>query len=154
MLRKITPLLACALLVLAAGCATTPQQQPLAEDPELDRFARQVARDLEAHRWQDLLAAADPDHHRTQVVDHGMPEAQYVAELFGLHSVGNNIERGERPEWADLERIRIVELDALDTEAHPHSLEGTVTLDDGSTLRLRAQVAREDGSYVLTGGVG
>lgn len=154
MLRNSAPLLACALVALAAGCATTPQQQPLAANPNLDRFARQIARDLEAHRWQDLLAVADSDHHRTQVVEHGMPEAQYVAELFGLHTVGNNIERGARPEWADLERIRSVELDALNTGARPHSLEGTVTLDDGSTLRLRARVAREEGSYVLTGGVG
>lgn len=45
MLRKTTPLLACAVLALAAGCATTPQPPPLASDPELDAFARRVTRD-------------------------------------------------------------------------------------------------------------
>lgn len=42
MLRKITPLLACALLALAACCATAPLPRLLAHDPELDTFARQV----------------------------------------------------------------------------------------------------------------
>lgn len=97
---------------------------------------------------------ADPAHYRTQVVEHGMAEPQYVAELFGLHRVDNNIKRGERVEWSDLERIDSVELERISTTAGALRLVGTVTLRDGSTLQLRARVARDEGRYVLTGGVG
>lgn len=142
------------LILLHTGCASTPEQPPLTGDAELNAFVRAVERDLEGHAWQDVLGVADPDHYRTQVVEHGMPEPQYVAELFGLHRVGNNIERGGRIDWSDLERIRSVELESLSTTGPPHSVAGTVTLADGSTLRLQAQVAQMQGRYVLTGAVG
>lgn len=151
MLRLLPILFA---FLIATGCAAAPGSPPLTPDPELNTFVREVERHLEAHAWQEVLAAADPDHRRTQVVEGGMGEAQYVAELFGLHRVDNNIKRGERVEWADLERIRSVRLGSLDPEGPPHALRGTVELRDGSTLRLRALVDRRDGRYVLTGGVG
>lgn len=142
------------LLILCAACRSTPDPPPLTDDAELNAFARQVAADLEAHDWQELIAVADPDHYRTQVQEHGMSEPQYVAELFGLHRVGNNIKRGERVEWSDLERIESVALHSLSRTAGGSRVEGTATLGDGSTLSILANVEGEGGDYVLTGGVG
>lgn len=155
--KRTLPLLHLLLLVLlvAAACRSSPDPPPLTDDPALDAFAREVEADLEAHAWRDLIAAADPDHYRTQVTEHGMPEPQYVAELFGLHRVDNTIKRGQRVEWSDLERIEAVGLEEISTTAGAgRQLVGTVTLSDGSTLELSAQVDREEGRYVLTGGVG
>lgn len=143
-----------ALLLFHTGCASTPEPPPLTGDPELNAFAREVERNLEAHAWQNVLAVADPSHYRTQVVEHGMPEPQYVAELFGLHRVGNNFERGEQIEWSDLERIQAVEMESLSAAGGPHALTGTLTLVDGSTLQLRAQITRVQGRFVLTGALG
>lgn len=140
--------------MVGAACASAPEAPPLSADPELDAFARQVERHLEEHAWQELLAVSDPDHYRVQVVEHGMPEPQYVAELFGLHSVGNSIERGATLAWADLERIGSVELHEMERSGDAHRLTGTVSLDDGGTLELQARIRRTDGRYVLTGGVG
>lgn len=83
-----------------------------------------------------------------------MSEPQYIAELFGLHHVGNTIKRGPRVEWSDLERIESAELERISTTGGSPRLTGTVTLRDGSTLELRARVERQEGRYVLTGGVG
>lgn len=153
-LLLLLPLLPLLLLLAAAGCRSTPETPSLTDDAELDAFARQVEADLEAHRWRDLIALAHPAHYRAQVFDHGMGEAQYIAELFGLHHVGNNIKRGERVQWTDLERIAEVDLERITTTTGSPRLVGTVTLRDGSTLTLRAQAAREGGRHVLTGGVG
>lgn len=143
-----------ALLFLVPGCRSTPDAPPLSDDPALNAFAEQVGADLEAHAWQALIDAAEPAHYRTQVVEHGMPEPQYVAELLGLHHVDNDISRGERVEWSDLERIESVELDALSTTGPRSTLTGAVRLRDGSTLELRASIVRSDGGHALTGGVG
>lgn len=143
------------LLLIAAACRSSPGPPPLTSEPELDAFARQVEADLEAHAWQDLIAAAADDHYRTQVVEHGMAEPQYIAELFGLHRVGNDIKRGQQVEWSDLERIESVELERISTTGARRHLTGTVTLRNRSRLELQAHVARDDeGRYVLTGGVG
>lgn len=143
------------LVVLLGACRSSPDAAPpLTDRPELDAFARQVEADLERHAWRDVIAAASPAHYRTQVADHGMSEAQYLAELFGLHRVDNNIKRGERVGWSDLERIADVELERVVPAGADHQLVGTVTLRDGTRLELRARVVREEGEYVLTGGVG
>lgn len=154
MIRRPGTVLFFLLLLLGTACRSSPEPPPLTEDPELEAFARQVAADLEDHAWQELIAAARDGHYRIQVVEHGMAEPQYVAELFGLHRVDNNIRRGSRVEWSDLERIESVELERISTTGSNRQLVGTVRLRDGSTLALRAQVARERGRYVLTGGVG
>lgn len=142
------------LLLLLPGCRSTPESPPLTDEPELAAFARQVEADLEAHAWQDLLAVAQRRHYRTQVEEHGMSEPQYLAELFGLHRVDNDIKRGQRMEWSDLERIESVRLESLSPSGPDRTLRGTVTLRDGTTRRLQARIAREGQRYVLTGGVG
>ena len=149
-----TPRWLLAALILLPACRSTPEPPPLGEDPALNAFAREVQADLEAHAWEDLIAAAQESHYRTQVVEHGMSEPQYVAELFGLHRVGNTIERGTEIRWADLERIEEVDLTSASTAGSDGTIEGRVRLRDGSTLELRARVTREEGQYVLTGGVG
>ncbi len=142
------------LLLPVTACRSSTERPPLTDQPELEAFARQVEAALEAHAWQDLIDAAARDHYRTQVVDHGMPEPQYVAELFGLHRVGNTIRRGQQVGWSDLERIESVELDRITTTTRGSRLIGAVTLRNGSTLSLQAQIERVEDRFVLTGGVG
>lgn len=151
--RPITSLTLLFLLSLP-GCRSTPESPPITGDAELSAFARQVEADLEAHAWQEILAHAQRSHYGTQVEEHGMSEPQYLAELFGLHRVGNDIKRGQRVEWSDLERIESVRLESVSPSGGDQILTGTVTLRDGSTRALRARIAREGGRLVLTGGVG
>lgn len=141
------------MMFCAAGCAPR-SPAPLTEDPGLNSFAQHVAHRLEAHAWQDILAATDQEHYQTQVVEHGMGEPQYVAELFGLHRVGNNIKRGDVVQWADLERIESVELQELTHRSGEQQLRGSVTLGDGTSLQLQARVVEVQDGFVLTGGVG
>lgn len=141
------------LIGFIAGCAPR-ERAPLADDPQLDSFAREVGRSLEAHDWQTIVSMADTSHYQNQVVEHGMGEAQYVAELFGLHRVDNNIKRGDLVQWSDLERIASVELQEVTPLNGQRRLLGLVTLDDGSTLDLEARIAEVQGEYALTGGLG
>lgn len=141
-------------LVVLAACATRPAAEPLADEPALDAFARSLERDLEAHDWQSILSRAEESHHRTQVIEHGMPEPQYVAELFGLHRVDNSISREGTMRWSDLERIAEVQLEALTRAGSRYTVRGVVTLRDGSVLDLEARIDQSEGRYVLTGGVG
>ena len=141
-------------LLLTVGCATAPEPDPISSDPELNRFARTVEQELERHAWQSLIDRAERSHYRTKVVEHGMSEPHYLAEIFGLHRVGNDISRGDRFAWADLERIRSVEFPEVRRTGSRELLIGTVTLDDGSTLELQAQITRQDGRYILTGAQG
>lgn len=142
------------LVLLPSACGSAREAPALTADAELEAFARRVTAELESHDWRAVIDAAQQDHYRTQVVEHGMGEAQYVAELFGLHRVDNTIKRGERVGWSDLERIESVELERISTTGSDPQLVGTVTLRDGITLAFRARVTREDGRYVLTGGLG
>lgn len=141
-------------VLLLASCASAPRASPLSGDPELDAFARQVEEDLESHAWQDLLASADPEHYRTQVVDGGMGEPQYLAELFGLHTVGNNIKQGEVVSWGDLERIDTVTLREVSGSEGSYRLHGSVGLVGGGELELRATLVESRGRWRLSGGVG
>lgn len=142
-----------AALTTGACRAHAPAPQ-LSPDPQLNAFVLQLERDLEAHAWENILAVADPDHFRAQVTEHGMPEPQYLAELFGLHRVDNDIGRGERITRADLERITEVDLHELARENGRHTLTGQVRLTGGRTLQLRAWIVEQEGRYRLTGALG
>lgn len=141
------------MLLCTAGCAPR-DPAPVSDNPRLNSFVQQVARNLETHAWQEILAAADRGHYQTQVTEHGMGEPQYVAELFGLHRVGNNIKRNGVVQWADLERIGSVELEKLTRSGGEHQLTGSVVLEDGTLLQLQAQIVQVQDQFVLTGGVG
>ncbi len=97
---------------------------------------------------------ADTSHYRTQVIELGLGEPQYVAELFGLHRVDNDIKRGEVVQWSDLERIESVRMRELTPINGQYRLEGSVILEDGSDLELQSLIGRSEDRYVLTGGVG
>ena len=151
----IPALTAILLLAVATACAPLPGPgAALTADRELGGFIDRVHHALEAHAWQEIIGMADPQHHRIQVVEHGMPEAQYVAELFGLHRVDNNVSPEGPPGWDDLGRIRSVRLRELDDAGERYRLHGEVTLADGRVLDLQATIARTADGYVLTGGVG
>lgn len=140
-------------ILLASSCATR-DGATLTDDPALSSFLERVATNLEDHQWGAVIDRADPDHYRTQVKEVGLPEPQYIAELFGLHSSGNNIETGERPSWNDLERIETVEWTDVERSQDRIRAFGTARLTDGSTLNLQAQIVEGDGEFRLTGGVG
>lgn len=145
----------------------------------LSGFVREIQDDVALKRWHALGAKASAETYRRQVVDgfpddaasargelasETMTEGQFVAELLGLHSVGNNISRGEM--WsndADLDRLvsARLEIPSADAEASDlsgrrvYSVEGEGRLDDGSTLKIRMRIyADEDGSLHIGGGVG
>lgn len=141
------------LMSLAASCVPRGPV-PIADDPELNAFVRDVEGQLEAHAWQEILGAVEESHYQTQVVDHGMGEPQYLAELFGLHHVENDIKQGDIVQWSDLERIQAVDIQELTPVDETYRLIGAVTLEDGTTLDLQARVSRVQGRYVLTGAVG
>lgn len=143
-----------ACVLTAGGCQSRGPVSQLTPDPQLSSFVEKLAHDLEAHAWSEILATADPAHYRVQVTEHGMPEPQYVAELFGLHRVENNIRTGPSVSWSDLERIESVQLHALTQDDDRYTLTGTVRLAGGEMLDLRAWIIQEQGRFRLTGGVG
>jgi hypothetical protein len=139
---------------LDSPCGSHAPGPPLSPDPSLNAFVQQVAADMETHTWRGLLAVADPEHHRVQVTELGMSEAQYVAELLGLHDADNDIGSCDGIRWEDLERIEHVELHGLDGDGDHYTLTGRIRLTGGETLRLRAFVVRAGGAWQLTGDSG
>ncbi|MEX2569744.1 MAG: hypothetical protein WD737_00460 [Gemmatimonadota bacterium] len=144
-----------ATLVLGACIrigGSEPEPRQRADDVET--LVAHLQEDVEAHTWQNILSMSDPAHYRIQVVEMGIPEPQYVAELLGLHGSDNDIQEGDTLDWADLERISTVSIQAPSNDEPPYRLSGTAVLDDGSTLRLDVQVSEIRGRFVFTGGVG
>lgn len=156
--RLAAVLLVAPLLVLA--CAHAPSQTEerattLTDRAVLGEFVGSVVTELESGQWEALLSRAEPGHRRTQTVEMGMPEPQYVAELFGLHRVGNSLAPEGPVRWEDLERIESVRTERLERVDGRWELGGRVGLDDGTTLDFEAWiVGTEEAGYVLTGGVG
>lgn len=150
-MKKTSMLLGVLLVMLVAACATRPAG--VTSDPDLALFLRTVERSLERHDWAQIIAMADRNHYQTQVLEHGMSEPQYIAELFGLHSIDNNIRTGDRVSWSDLQRIDSIQLDAVDDGRLRH-LRGSVMLQDGERLELNAMIEESDRGYVLTAGFG
>lgn len=154
MIRQFVPLLF--LIAGSGGCALftgEPEEEPFrAED--LETFTERIRESFALHDWQALLSAADPEHYRTQVVELGMDEPQYVAELFGLHTVNNTIQEGDTLDWSDLERTESVSLRPAGEDGPPYRLIGTAILQNGERLQIDATAIRVRGRFALTGGVG
>lgn len=145
----------CTLLLLIAGCASQRGAVRLADDAELNRFLGDVLTSVEQHEWDAVISAADSAHYATQVQEVGIPEPQYVAELFGLHKVGNDIGGGEAIGWSDLNRIASMHLNSLEAVgAKRWSVSGEVQLGDGSRMNIDMLVMRRGDVYQLTGGLG
>lgn len=141
--------------VLLAGCASERTQIRLSDDDRMNAFLEDVRDDVEEHAWERVLEAADNKHHSVQVLEMGMSEPQYVAELFGLHMVDNNIGGGEPIEWDHLRRINALRFETLEASApHEWIARGHVELDGGERLDVEAIITQREGAYRLSGAVG
>ncbi|MBM4370354.1 MAG: hypothetical protein FJ098_01785 [Deltaproteobacteria bacterium] len=121
---------------------------------DLRGFLTGVAQEIRTHDWEGLLRRASPPHYESQVTDLGMGHPQYLAELLGLHTVGNSIKRGETVTWSDLKRLDRVRFLELDDGFGVIIIRGEALLADGSTLKLELWIGFLGGEHVLTGGVG
>lgn len=149
---RTLPLLA--LLLLAACSPRAGEFAALTADATLAAFLVDVRTGLESHDWVAVLALADAEHYETQVGAMGMDEPQYVAELFGLNTVGNRITTDSPIRWAHLEAIREVRFTAVTPAGTGYEVSGVALLADGSERALRAEVVRAAGAWRLAGAVG
>lgn len=155
MMRRIRPPLLLVLALALSACATArPAPPPLGGDAALHAFFADVEAAVEAHRWADVLAMADPAHRETQLGEMGMGEPQYVAELLGLNTVGNAVADESPPAWPDLERIADIEFTSARQERGRWMVDGTARLEDGRVLRVGAQAVQRPDGFRLTGAVG
>ncbi|MFH1532891.1 MAG: hypothetical protein ABIK09_19375 [Pseudomonadota bacterium] len=120
----------------------------------LKTFLLDVADDVRRHDWEALLGRASPPHRYAQVDDMGMGVPQYLAELLGLHMVGNSIKRGEEVTSEDLNRLARIRFTEVDEDLGVLILRGEALLQDGTVLKLEIWVATLGGGHVLTGAVG
>ena len=141
--------------VLLAGCASQRAQIRLSDDDRMNVFLEDVRDDVEEHAWERVLAAADTAHYRVQVLEMGMSEPQYVAELLGLHMVDNNIGGGEPIEWDHLRRINALRFETLEASAPREWVaRGHVELEGGERLDVEAIIRQREGDFRLSGAVG
>jgi hypothetical protein len=151
---KISIVLLAALFHVGA-CAplSNPDPEGRTRPEDLGTFAQYVEEDLTAHAWQTLLSSSDPDHYQMRVVDGAVEEPVYLAELFGLHREGNDIQDGEELDWEDLDRIESASV-APANAGPPSRLTGSVTLTGGETLEVEVGVREVQGRFVLAGADG
>lgn len=137
--------------VVIAGCVIGPTVEERTRPETADDFIAYVQEDIEAHDWQSILSSSDPELYQERVVEEGIPEQQYVAELLGLLRQGNTIQEGDTLQWADLNRIELATLMPVGDEQPPYRYTGQVTLLEGAgTLELQAHVTQVQGRFVLT----
>lgn len=113
---------------------------------EVQGFVDELTGAIEAHRWEEVIAFASPDHYMTQVGDFGMPEDQYILELLGLGFVDNNLD--------ELNLISEIEFEEWYLDDPFLILEGEVTARDGSRLRAQVMLYWSYSGIYLTGAVG
>ena len=116
-------------------------------------LAQDVKAQAVAHDWKALLGRCEPGHRKTQK-DIGMGDAQYIAEILGLHSAGNNIKRGKTVTFKDLGRIRTIKLETFAWSGAWVVVTGKVTLAGGKTLSLTMMIAETERGFYLSGAVG
>ena len=120
----------------------------------LRAFLLDVADEVARHDWEALVERASPPHRYAQVDDMGMGLPQYVAELMGLHNVGNSIKRAELVTWEDMDRLTRIRFTEVDEDLGVLIIRGEALLSDGTTLKIELWVATLGGEHVLTGAVG
>jgi|GEM_PF-6968460 len=156
MTRRLVLLVACTVVVVLAGRNALAQQapKPRKPSPRAVHFIKAVRVQLMRHDWKGLLAKADPQHLKTQR-KMGMGDAQYLAELFGLHSAGNSIERAGTITLGDLARIRKVAIVSMTADRQGIvTATGYVVLADRVKLKLVMTIRPLGRRYVLFGAVG
>ena len=141
--------------VLLAGCP--PKVSPdVAQDVPVETFVREVADLAEQHSWNAIVERADDAHRTIQLHQMGMNTEQYVAELLGLHTVGNSIDAtGDGIDADDLARIQEVLVEEVPVVGDGFEAHGVVVLKGGARLRFTLVVITPpDGSFRLSGAVG
>ncbi len=157
MARSSRYLLSAGLVVAFVICGASgrvwakPSPNPI--PPGAISLAEAVESLVPAHEWKALLARCDPNHRKAQK-QMGMSDAQYLAEILGLHRVGNNIKRGKRLTYADLGRIRRIVVKKFIWDGSRIAVSGTVELRGGGTLSLSLSIRKLGARYVLTGAMG
>lgn len=116
-------------------------------------LAADVKAQAEAHDWKSLLDRCSPEHRKTQR-DMGMDEAQYIAEMLGLHTSGNNITQGKTLTYKDLGRIRKVKIERFVWQGPWIAVTGKVTLAGDKVLKLTMMITKHEARFYLTGAVG
>jgi len=150
------------LTILAAGCsgargggdAIAALGDRLDGRTTLRTFLLDIAQEVETHDWEALLTRASPPHRYAQVEGMGMGLPQYLAELMGLHMVGNSIKQGDSVTYGDLDRLAKIRFTELDEDLGVLIIRGEAILTDGSFLKIELWVATLGGEHVLTGAVG
>ena len=148
--------------LLAAGCsgprgggdAIAAIEDRLEGRGMLRAFLLGIADEVMRHDWETLADRASPPHRHAQVDGMGMGLPQYVAELMGLHNVGNSIKRGEIVTWEDMDRLARIRFTEVNEDSGVLIVRGEALLQDGSTLKIEIWVATLGGEHVLTGAVG
>jgi hypothetical protein len=129
-------------------------------DPVVDAFVAEVVANAESHAWTAVLEHCEEAHRNTQI-GMGIKMEQYVAEIFGLHTVGNSIARAhDGIDDKDLDRLHhFVVTEVLDVaddgRGNRFDARGTVDVKGGTPLKFTLEiVVRPDGQLRLTGAVG
>ena len=115
-------------------------------------FVKRVKNVVEQHQWGKLLRMTDTANRRIQLGQFGIGKPQYLAEILGLHNVGNSIQTGEKISYSDLNRIRKLKVDK--STIRTGSVNGKAILQDGKKLDVNFLITKPKKRYVLTGGVG
>lgn len=143
------------------------EARPSASVSSLETFLAKFKIIVEKHDWQALIALCDKDHFTTQMVgmeegDSVYPIQSYIAEILGLHMVGNSIGTGKQVMMAELNKIVTIKFEKESIVAWGQNgyIKGSVILKDGSklgvTLYIDKNKLKDDCSpvYVLSGAVG
>lgn len=149
---------------LYAGIPTVAQNGPIATaqpviptgDPELDDFLAELAAAIDRKDWRGVALRMEPDafaEQRAFLTEAGRPAAaaQVIAETLGLGSLYHDSES-----WEGLDRIRVVTFrqHAVQTPGIAGGegfdvIEGSVRLDDGTTLPLSFSILSRGGARVV-----
>jgi hypothetical protein len=116
------------------------------------QFVKRVKGTVEQHNWGKLLRLTDTTNRRIQLGQMRIGKPQYLAEILGLHNVGNSIKTGTKLTYSDLNRIRTLKVDR--STLRSGSVRGKAILQDGAKLDVNFLITKPKKRYVLTGGVG
>lgn len=142
------------LLIILFCQSTLLSQNDLPSKKAFKSFLKEVKRDVESYNWERLIAKCDADHYHMQVNVNGIVQAQYIAEIFGLHSVGNNIKTGVIVTYEDLKRIKKLKWKKISIEDTLYKASGFVKLHDGTKLIISIMATYNNGEFALTGAIG
>lgn len=151
------------LVLLVSGCGPAHQGDSSAVsaiDPVLKgrgplrQLLVAVATDVANHDWDGFLGRCSEMHFAAQVEDMGMGRPQYIAEMLGLHMVGNSIKLGEMVQYSDLDRLTGVRFDTVEEAYGVMIIKGQAFLKDEPPLKLEIWVSNIGGELKLTGALG